>query len=111
MIIGSGYSRDVGGSQGTGYQGRAYDGKYGVPVATWLSWSTYQQDLFIQDFNRTSQQENYSEDSLQRLAFDYVDYVDNKKEEGQNLVQDLTQPASDIALGIGLLGLALLFRS
>jgi|TARA_E500000331_G_C17031441_1_gene615309 hypothetical protein len=111
MIIGSGYDRNVGGAQGTGYQGRAYDAKYGVPVATWLSWSTFKQDLFIQDFNRSDAQKNYSEDSLQRVAFDYVNYVDDKKEQTQNLGKQFIQPASDIALGIGLLGLVLLFRS
>ena len=62
-IIGSGYDRDVGGAQGTGYQGLAYSSTYGVDVSTWMSFSKREQELWIQDVNRTQAQKDYSTDS------------------------------------------------
>jgi hypothetical protein len=111
MIIGSGFSRDVGGVQGLGYRGLAFDAKYGLSASDWYDLNLREQELFIQDFNRSDKQETYFDDSPQAYAFDYVNFIDDTKESGQEFVQDIKQPATDIALGIGLLGLALLFRS
>ena len=81
-IIGSGYDRDVGGAQGAGYTGGAlpYFSAYaarGVTPEIWLSWSTSKQTLWLQDYNRTEAQQNYSEDSPQAYAYDYVNFIDD----------------------------------
>ena len=107
MIIGSGYDRDVGGAQGTGYRGLPYSSSYGVDVSTWLSFSKREQELWIQDVNRTQKQATYSEDSPQAYAYDYVNYVDDKRED----VEDFKNTALG-AVGYGfdsliLVGLAI----
>ena len=66
MIIGSGYDMSVGGAQGTGYQGSAYNPAYatrGVSLELWLSWDKSTQDNWLEDYNRTAEQQNYSTDS------------------------------------------------
>ena len=63
MIIGSGYDRDVGGAQGTGYTGLSWSQEYGIPVQDWYDLNTREQELWIQDVNRTTEQQNYSTDS------------------------------------------------
>jgi hypothetical protein len=110
MIIGSGFSTDVGGAQGTGYQGRAFDARYGVPIANWMSWSTYKQDMFIRDFNRPSEQANYYQEDKPFYFEEAQQYQDFKEGDATNPFQPLLDTTSDVFLGVGLLGLALLFR-
>ena len=106
MIIGSAFDRDVGGAQGLGYTGLPYDAKYGLSISQWLNLNRREQELLIQDFNRSDKQANYFEDSLQREAFDYVNFVDDKRQD----IADTLDTGADIALGLGLVALALLFR-
>jgi len=102
MIIGSGYNRDVGGSQGLGYTKLPWKSSYGIPVQTWLDLSQREQELWIQDLNRTSAQETYSEDSPEAYAFKYKDFVDNTADK----TKDILNTGSEVALGLGLLAVA-----
>ena len=85
-LIGSGFDRDVGGVQGTGYLGGSlpYRSEYraaGVTPEIWLSWSETKQSLWLQDFNRSNTQANFFKDSNQRKAFDYVSFIDNSRDD------------------------------
>ncbi len=67
-IIGSGYDRDVGGAQGTGFTGGSfpYKSEYqgaGVSLEMWLGWSQSTQEKWLQDYNRTDAQKTYYQDS------------------------------------------------
>ena len=106
MIIGSGFDRDVGGTQGLGYTGLAYDVKYGLTPSQWYDFNLREQELFIQDYNRTGAQETYYDDSPQAYAFDYVNYVDDKRED----VRDVLNTGKDLSLALGLVALAFLLR-
>ena len=75
-IVGSGYDRDVGGAQGTGYQGLDYMTSYGVDVSTWMSWNRRQQELWIQNVNRTDAQQDYSTDSDYAKVYDIKNTAD-----------------------------------
>ena len=85
-ITGSGYDRDVGGSQGKGFTGGnlPYKPAYwsrGVSIEKWLSWSYQTQALWLQDYNRTPAQQTYAQDS------DYAK-VYNLKEKTDELIID-----------------------
>ena len=80
-IIGSGYDRDVGGAQGTGYLGGSlpYRSNYraaGVTPELWLSWSDNQQALWLKDYTRPQDQSTYHAASPQKLAYAYVHFID-----------------------------------
>ena len=55
-IIGSGYDRDVGGTQGLGYTGLPYNAKYGFSPSAWYNLNRREQELIIQDFGRSRDQ-------------------------------------------------------
>jgi len=108
-IIGSGFDRSVGGVQGLGYTGLPYDEKYGFSVAAWMDLNVRQQELIIQDYNRTDKQANYYKDSDQAKAFEYVSFVDDKVKQGKDVVADVTATATKgIELAILAVGLAFL---
>ena len=112
-IIGSGYDLSVGGAQGTGFQGLAYDVKYGVPLATWMAWGPITQQAWLEEYNRTPEQQNYSTEEKPwyfEEAQAFSDYRDGDRNIMEEIGQPILQTTSDIALGVGLLGLALLFR-
>jgi hypothetical protein len=75
-IIGSAYDRDVGGAQGTGYTGLPYSSSYGIDAGTWLSFSKREQELWIQDVNRTQAQQDYSTDSDYAKVYEYKEKAD-----------------------------------
>jgi len=80
-ITGSGYDYSVGGAQGTGFTGGSlpYLSAYateGVSVEKWLSWSTSTQTKWLQEFNRTEAQQNYTTDSPQAYAYGYTQWID-----------------------------------
>ena len=109
-IIGSGFDRGVSGAgTGTGYQGLPYDEKYGFPLSAWLDLNVREQELIIQDYNRTDKQANYYKDSDQAKAFEYVSFVDDKVKQGKDVVADVTTTATKgIELAILAVGLAFL---
>ena len=108
-IIGSGYDRDVGGAQGLGYTGLPYDAKYGFTASAWYSLSRNQQELFLKDFNRSKEQATYYKDSDQAKAYEYVTIIDNTRDQGKDLLKDVTQGATKgIELAILAVGLAFL---
>jgi len=51
---------------------------YGVPAATWNSWSAHTQQLWLQDYNRTEAQQNYYYNQTlgYDLAYAYTGVVD-----------------------------------
>lgn len=82
MILGFGFDRlGSGKGKGDGYTGLPYRSEYGIDVSSWYDLNRREQELWIQEFNRTPEQLNYSENSLQRQAFDYVNYIDDKRED------------------------------
>ena len=113
MLIGFGFDRlGSGAGKGAPYDGLPHRPEYGIDIATWLELNRKQQELWIQDVNRTQEQATYYEDSLQRDAFDYVNFIDDKRED----VEDFKDSALG-AVGYGFdslvlvgLGIALLGR-
>lgn len=106
-IVGFGFDRaGSGAGKGMGYTGLAYDAKYGLSISQWLDLNRREQELIIQDYNRSDAQATYYDDSLEAYAFDYVNYVDDKRQD----IADTLDTGADIALGLGLVALALLFR-
>jgi len=111
MLIGSEYDWTVGGNQGTGYQGLAYDAKYGVSQAQWITWSKHTQTLWLQEYKRTSEQQNYSTE-VKDLWFEEAQMYNDFREGDTSInpLQPILDTTSDVFLGVGLLGLALLLR-
>jgi len=113
MLVGFGFDRQGSGAgKGQGYTGLPHRPEYGIDIATWLDLTRREQELWIQDVNRSKDQANYFEDSLQRDAFDYVNYIDDKRED----LSDIKDSALG-AVGYGFdslillgLGIALLGR-
>mgnify|MGYP001193428640 FL=1 len=106
-IIGSGYDRDVGGTQGLGYTGLPYNAKYGFSPSAWYNLNRREQELIIQDFGRSKDQQTYYQDSDQAKAYEYVTFIDNTKDQGKDLLKDVTQGATKgIELAILAVGLA-----
>ncbi len=110
MIIGSGYDMTAGGAQGTGYTGLAWNQDYGISHTDWYDLNKREQELWIQDINRTDEQTNYYQEEKPWYYEEAQQYEDFTQGEGPNPFQPYLDTTSDIALGIGILGLALLFR-
>ena len=85
MIIGGDggeEGRTAGGASGTGYTGGSlpYNHAYvasGLDLTTWLSMNQRQQELWVQDWNRTTQQQNYSTDSTYAKVYQIKEKVDD----------------------------------
>ena len=113
MIIGSGYDRTVGGSQGDGYLGLPYNSSYGIPIQTWLDFNHREQELFIQDFNRTTAQQNYATDSDYAKVYLGKEYVDNTLvdpiiDTGTNIISKAQETAFK-GLEIAVIGIGIAF--
>ena len=79
---------------------------YGVPAATWNSWSAHTQQLWLQDYNRTDAQATYYQD--QSLGYDvayaYTGVVDailgtEAVETGEfvnETIEDIQDKAADV---------------
>ena len=113
MIIGSGYDRTVGGSQGDGYTKLPWKSSYGIPVQTWLDLSQREQELWIQDSNRTTAQQNYSTDSDYAMVYLGKEYVDNTLvdpiiDTGTNIISKAQETAFK-GLEIAVIGIGIAF--
>ena len=98
-ITGSGYDMDVGGSQGKGFTGGnlPYQPAYasaGVSIEKWLSWSYQTQLLWLQDYNRTPEQESYAYDS------DYAKVYEWKEKFDETFIDPLPNLISGTKTGI-----------
>jgi hypothetical protein len=101
--------QNVGGAQGLGYTGLAYDARYGFSPSAWYNLNRREQELVVQDFNRTKEQITYYQDSDQAKAYEYVQFIDKTREQGKDLLTDVTQGATKgIELAILAVGLAFL---
>ena len=81
---------------------------YGVPVATWNSWSAYTQQKYLEDYNRTEAQATYytMEDKTlgYQVAYVYTGVVDavlgteavETGEDVNQMVEDLQEKTADV---------------
>ncbi len=111
-ITGSGYDRDVGGSQGKGFTGGnlPYQPSYasaGVSIEKWLSWSYQTQSLWLQDYNRTPEQQTYSQDSDYAKVYEWKEKFDELIIDPLVGVPDKAMSGLSTVLVIGALYLAL----
>ena len=115
-ITGSGYDRDAGGAQGKGFTGGnlPYQPAYasaGVSIEKWLSWSYQTQLKWLEDYNRTPEQQTYAEDSDYAKVYNIKEWVDetlvDPLVELPSKLIDTTKTGINTALVIGALYLAL----
>jgi len=81
---------------------------YGVPMATWNSWSAYTQQKYLEDYNRTQEQADYykweSQSLPYNLAYTYTGVIDaifgtesvETGEDVNQIVEDLKDKSSEI---------------
>lgn len=116
-IVGSGYDRDVGGAQGSGYTGGSFPylpeyASAGVSIEKWMSWSDATQRTWLQEYNRTDAQQNYYKDSDYAKTFYMKEWFDdNVLDPAKDFsVKGLETTKDTITLAIILGGLYLALR-
>ena len=103
---------------------------YGVPTATWNTWSASKQQLYLVEYNRTKEQQDYyyNQTIWYDLAYAYTGVVDEifgteAVEVGEDVniiienlkedVEDVLDTGKDIGIGIAIaavVGLVLVLR-
>ena len=108
----TGYGGQPYGGGESSYTGLPWDYSYGVTQSTWMSWNTHTQQAWLQELNRTPEQQNYSEQEKPWYwdeAQQYEDYKDG--DSTINPLEPIFDPIVNTTKNIAIAAVAILLLS